>query len=108
VSVVAGAHDCVRDRRSSRFERVSTRIVRILDAAPLVRRGVVVLELDAPAPLVGVQIGAEVVLTFEDGGRESVALKGLGFASSTPDHAHIIVAAPKRSDVETLASVQLA
>ena len=30
------------------------RTIRVLDTAPLVRRGVVVLELDTPSPLLGV------------------------------------------------------
>ena len=86
---------------------MSTRIVRILDAAPLTRRGVVVLELDEPAPIVGIEVGKQVLLHFADDSREEVTLKGLGFASSTPDHAHIIVSAPSRGDVTKLTRVEL-
>ncbi len=72
------------------------RAIPILDTAPLSRKGVLVLELDAPSPLLGVAIGMPVDLVFKDASRERVELKGLGFASSTPDHAHIIVTMPKR------------
>jgi hypothetical protein len=78
---------------------VPIRTIGILDTAPLTRKGVVVLELDAPSPLLGVAIGMSIDLVFKDGGRERVTLKGLGFASSTPDHAHIIVTWPQRSDL---------
>ena len=71
------------------------RAIRVLDTAPLVRRGVIVLELDTPSPLLGVAIGMSGDIVWKDGAREKVTVKGLGFASSTPDHAHIIVSAPK-------------
>jgi len=66
----------------------------VLDAAALARRNVVVLELDTPNPMTGVAIGMPITLVFRDGARVKLELKGLGFASSTPDHAHIIVSAP--------------
>ncbi len=72
------------------------RTIRVLDTAPLVRRGVVVLELDTPSPLVGITMGMRVALVWRDGSRAAVEVKSLGFASSTPDHAHIIVSAPPR------------
>ena len=75
------------------------RAIRILDTAPLSRKGVLVLELDAPSPLLGVAIGMPIDLVFKDASRERLELKGLGFASSTPDHAHIIVTMPKRTDL---------
>ena len=81
--------------------------IKILDTAPLARKGVVVLELDAPSPLLGVAIGMAVDLVFRDGARERVELKGLGFASSTPDHAHIIVSAPKRVDLELVERIEV-
>jgi hypothetical protein len=83
------------------------RTIRVLDTAPLVRRGVVVLELDTPSPLVGVAIGMNADIVWKDGGRERVSVKGLGFASSTPDHAHIIVTAPKRHDFETVEKIEI-
>lgn len=86
---------------------MAPRTFRVLDTAPLVRRGVIVLELDHPSPVVGIAIGMQVELIFKDAGRERVELKGLGFASSTPDHAHIIVGAPKRSDFEALERIEV-
>ncbi|GAC1351708.1 MAG: hypothetical protein NVSMB1_07350 [Polyangiales bacterium] len=83
------------------------RAIRVLDCASLVRRAVVVLELDTPSPLIGAAIGMRIVLVFRDGTRESVDLKGLGFASSTPDHAHVIIAAPKRVELSSLESIEL-
>ncbi len=83
------------------------RTIRVLDTAPLVRRGVVVLELDTPSPLVGVAIGMSADIVWKDGGREKVSVKGLGFASSTPDHAHIIVTAPSRHDFESLERIEI-
>lgn len=83
------------------------RTIRVLDTAPLVRRGVVVLELDTPSPLVGVAIGINLDLVWKDGGREKVAVKGLGFASSTPDHAHIIVTAPTRHDFNDVDRIEI-
>lgn len=71
------------------------RAIRVLDSAPLVRRGVIVLELDTPSPILGVAIGMSASIVWKDGSRETVTVKGLGFASSTPDHAHLIVSAPK-------------
>ncbi len=71
------------------------RAIRVLDSAPLVRRGVIVLELDTPSPILGVAIGMNAEIVWKDGHRETVTVKGLGFASSTPDHAHLIVSAPK-------------
>lgn len=66
----------------------------ILDTAPLRRGQLAVLELDAPNPLSGLITGARVNLVFQDGSRETVELKSLGFASSTPDHAHVVVTMP--------------
>jgi hypothetical protein len=73
---------------------VSLRTIKVLDAASLVRRNVLVLELDVPNPIMGVTIGMPIDIVFRDGHHERVTLKGLGFASSTPDHAHVIVSAP--------------
>lgn len=67
----------------------------ILDTAPLRRGQLAVLELDAPNPLLGLSAGASVQLVFQDGSRETVELKSLGFASSTPDHAHVVVTMPE-------------
>jgi hypothetical protein len=86
---------------------VAPRVIRILDTAPLSRKGVVVLELDAPSPLLGVAIGMSIDLVFKDGGHEKVELKGLGFASSTPDHAHIIVSMPQRADLGTVELIEV-
>lgn len=83
------------------------RTIRVLDTAPLVRRGVVVLELDTPSPLVGVAIGMNASIVWKDGGREAVAIKGLGFASSTPEHAHIIVTAPNRHDFDGVDKIEI-
>lgn len=83
------------------------RAIRVLDSAPLVRRGVVVLELDTPSPLIGVAMGMSVDLVWKDGSRERVTVKSLGFASSTPDHAHIIVNAPNKIDFAGLERVEL-
>ena len=65
------------------------------------------LELDHPSPVVGIAIGMQVEMIWKDGGRERVELKGLGFASSTPDHAHVIVGAPKRADVEGVERIEV-
>ena len=86
---------------------MATRTFKVLDTAPLVRRGVVVLELDHPSPVIGIAIGMQVELFFEDGTSEPVELKGLGFASSTPDHAHIIVGAPKRQDYGNVLRIEV-
>ena len=71
------------------------RAISVLDAAPLARRGVLVLELDTPNPITGIAIGMSIDLVLRDTKRTTLILKGLGFASSTPDHAHIIVSAPE-------------
>ncbi|MBL8716627.1 MAG: hypothetical protein JNL79_11560 [Myxococcales bacterium] len=86
---------------------MALRTFRVLDTAPLVRRGVIVLELDHPSPVVGIAIGMTIEIVWKDGGREKVELKGLGFASSTPDHAHIIVSAPKRADFESVERIEV-
>ena len=86
-------------RRPSHHAAVSPRSINVLDAAPLARRNVIVLELDTPNPLTGVAIGMVVTLVFKDGRHLKADLKGLGFASSTPEHAHIIVSAPIGLDV---------
>ena len=86
---------------------VAPRAINVLDTAPLSRKGVVVLELDAPSPLLGVAIGMSLDLVFKDGIRERVELKGLGFASSTPDHAHIIVTMPKRADLVAVERIEV-
>lgn len=78
----------------------------ILDCAPLRRGQLAVLELDAPSPLLGFSVGVELTLEFDDGTREQVELKSLGFASSTPDHAHIVVTMP-RGDVARAVRVEL-
>lgn len=83
------------------------RAIRVLDSAPLVRRGVVVLELDTPSPLIGIAMGMSVDLVWKDGSRERVQVKSLGFASSTPEHAHIIVSAPNKAEFEALERVEL-
>ena len=83
------------------------RAIRVLDSAPLVRRGVVVLELDTPSPVSGIVMGTNVDLVWKDGARETVVVKSLGFASSTPEHAHIIVVAPKKADFEDLERIEL-
>lgn len=80
--------------------------IRVLDSAPLVKRGVVVLELDAPTPVDGIVIGMSVDLVWKDGSRERVLVKSLGFASSTPEHAHIIVSAPVKGDFADLERVE--
>ena len=84
------------------------RAIRVLDSAPLVRRGVIVLELDTPSPLLGVAIGMTAHVVWKDGSREAVTVKGLGFASSTPDHAHIIVSAPKRDNFDDVERLEIA
>ncbi len=86
---------------------MAARTFRVLDTAPLVRRGVIVLELDHPSPVVGIAIGMTIEIVWKDGGREKVELKGLGFASSTPDHAHIIVGAPARADFEGVERIEV-
>jgi len=83
------------------------RSIRVLDSAPLVRRGVVVLELDTPSPLIGVAMGMVVDLVWRDGSRERVLVKSLGFASSTPDHAHIIVTAPEKADFDDVERIEI-
>ena len=97
---------------SSHDAAVPIRTIKVLDAASLVRRNVLVLELDTPNPITGIAIGMPIDLVFRNGNKERLLLKGLGFASSTPDHAHIIVSAPvgdqdlaevERIEVETRA-----
>jgi len=73
---------------------VAIRVIKVLDAASLQRRNVIVLELDTPNPMTGIAIGMIVTLVMRDGSKTRLELKGLGFASSTPDHAHIIVSSP--------------
>ena len=73
---------------------MAIRVIKVLDAAALARRNVVVLELDTPNPMTGIAIGMPIVLVLRDGSKTRLELKGLGFASSTPDHAHIIVSSP--------------
>lgn len=77
---------------------MTLRSLKVLDTATLQRRSVVVLELDAPSPLPGVAPGMPIDLIYADGARERVELKSVGFASSTPDHAHVIISLPKRDD----------
>jgi hypothetical protein len=86
---------------------VTLRTYRVLDAAPLQRRSVIVLELDAPSPLVGVAPGMPIELLFADGTRERVELKSVGFASSTPDHAHVIINVPSRENAPAIESIEL-
>jgi len=87
---------------------VAVRTIKVLDAAALARRNVVVLELDTPNPITGIAIGMRVALVFKDGTRVSTELKGLGFASSTPDHAHIIVGAMgAESDLEQVDRIEV-
>jgi hypothetical protein len=83
------------------------RAIPVLDCAPLVRRGVIVLELDTPSPLLGVAIGMSAALVWKDGSREAVTVKGLGFASSTPEHAHIIVSAPDRHNFDDIERLEI-
>ncbi len=85
---------------------MTLRNLKVLDAATLQRRSVIVLELDAPSPLLGVADGMSMDLIFQDGGRATVALKSVGFASSTPDHAHVIVSLPAREDTNTIAAIE--
>jgi hypothetical protein len=83
-------------------------VIKVLDAAPLARRNVVVLELDTPNPITGIAIGMPIDLVFRGGERERIVLKGLGFASSTPDHAHIIVSAPSpESDLTNVDRIEV-
>ena len=85
---------------------MTLRTLKVLDAAVLQRRSVIVLELDAPSPLLGVADGMPMELIFQDGGRWPVQLKSVGFASSTPDHAHVIVSLPTREDTGAIAAVE--
>lgn len=78
----------------------------ILDCAPLRRGKLAVLELDAPNPMLGIAVGTMVTVVFRDGSRETVELKSLGFASSTPDHAHIVVTMPT-GDVASAVRVEI-
>lgn len=87
---------------------MAVRTIKVLDAAALARRNVIVLELDTPNPITGIAIGMPVQLVFRNGGRLKTELKGLGFASSTPDHAHIIVGAlGPESDLEQLDRIEV-
>ena len=65
-------------------------------------RGVTVLELDAPNPIMGLTVGAPITLVYRDGARAEVEFRGHGFASASPEHAHIIVSSPPtaREDLE--------
>ena len=78
----------------------------IVDSAPLRRGKIAVLELDAPSPLFGLTVGTSLTLVFRDGSREVVTLTSIGFASSTPDHAHIVVSMPTH-DINEAASVEI-
>ena len=55
----------------------------------------------------GAREGALVELITKTGAREKVVIKGLGFASSTPDHAHLIVASPTSIDPDALDRIEL-
>ena len=85
---------------------VPLRSYKVLDAAVLQRRSVVVLELDAPSPLFGLVEGMPMDLVFDDGSRAPVRLRSIGFASSTPDHAHVIVTLPPRDDAPAIARIE--
>lgn len=85
---------------------MTLRNLKVLDAATLQRRSVIVLELDAPSPLVGVADGMPMELIFEDGARATVELKSVGFASSTPDHAHVIVSLPAREGTSAITAIE--
>ena len=82
-------------------------IIPVLDAAHLARSSAVILELDTPNPVIGVAIGMMIELVFKDGKREMVELKALGFASSSPERAHIMIGAPKRTDVHKIDRIEV-
>jgi hypothetical protein len=86
---------------------VAQRSIAVLDVVLVSPRGAVVLQLDAQGPLIGLKTGASVTLVFKDGEREQVEYRGLGFASATPETAHIIVSSPKRVIEGNLASVEI-
>ncbi len=67
--------------------------IKVLDVFPLPGRALLLLELDAPAPVVGLNAGMTVELQLPDGRHRQAVVKSLGFLSSTPDHAHIVVTA---------------
>jgi hypothetical protein len=85
---------------------VSHRSHKVLDAATLTRRSVVVLELDVPTPVFGIVVGMPMDLVLRDGSRTRVELKSIGFASSTPEHAHIIVNLPPHAEVSQIERVE--
>ena len=85
---------------------VTVRQFSVLDSAPLRRGKIAVLELDAPSPLLGLTVGAPLTVVFRDGTRETVTLTSIGFASSTPDHAHIVISMPS-GRIDEVAHVEL-
>jgi 4-hydroxy-tetrahydrodipicolinate synthase len=87
-------------------EQDHMRELSILDCAPLRRGKLAVLELDAPNPMLGIAVGTMLTVVFRDGSRETIELKSLGFASSTPDHAHIVVTMPT-GDVASAVRVEI-
>jgi hypothetical protein len=85
-SVWAGnsPHNC-HDRR------VATQRIGVLSVLRLPGRALLLLELDAPVPVDGLVEGMSVELELAGGVHRRAQVKSLGFASSTPEHAHVVV-----------------
>jgi hypothetical protein len=70
---------------------VGKRRIKVLEVLALPGRALTLLELDHPVPVPGLTEGMTIELELEDGRQREAVIKSLGFASSTPDHAHIVI-----------------
>jgi hypothetical protein len=70
---------------------VAKRRIGVLSVLRLPGRALLLLELDAPVPVDGLLEGMTVDLELTGGQRRQAQVKSLGFASSTPEHAHVVV-----------------
>jgi hypothetical protein len=70
---------------------VAKQRIGVLSVLRLPGRALLLLELDAPVPVDGLIEGMSVGLELDGGARRQAQVKSLGFASSTPEHAHVVV-----------------
>ena len=63
----------------------------MLSVLRLPGRALLLLELDAPVPVDGLVEGMNVDLEVAGGVHRRAQVKSLGVASSTPEHAHVVV-----------------
>jgi hypothetical protein len=77
---------------------VAKRRIGVLSVLRLPSRALLLLELDAPVPVDGLLEGMTVELEVAGGRRRQAQVKSLGFASSTPEHAHVVVSAEAEAE----------